>query len=543
MSMLEVNNLRVSFETKSGLLKAVRGISFSIEEDETLAIVGESGSGKSVTAKTILNLLSEDALIEEGSIVYNGRDLLSLNEREMDKIRGKEISIVFQDTSNTINPLMKISKQFDAVIKSRYKNEHKNARELLSTVHKIDPSFKEVSLENVSSLLMKDKGNALIKLNEFSDFLDELKQEFLSLTFTPKEVYKKIANIDKALSFESIVAESLLSESKGFFASFSAKLKLLEKRLSNKQSEKKKEFLSEVYLNPRDAFENLRDTLSSFILSFDKKLADFGKLEPDATTLTNDIENAKETLKKKLKKEEIKAETISLLEECGIENPERVYESYPFELSGGMRQRISIALALSYHPKLLICDEATTALDATVQEEILLLLEKLKKTYHCSILFITHDLSVVARIADKIVLMYGGKILERGTVYDIFYDPRSPYAWGLLSSSFINDNNLKGIKGNPPSPYLPPKGDPFASRNEYALEEDFVSMPNEYKISNTHYVASYLYEPKARSVRPPKSLIDHISAALKENPGNIPTYENKKNSIIEIIKKKGGLHE
>ncbi len=544
MALLSVNSLRVSFLSKQGLLKAVRGVSFDIEENETLAIVGESGSGKSVTSKSILRLLGEDAIIEEGSVIYEGKDLLSLSENEMNRIRGREISIVFQDTSNTINPLMKIGQQFLTVFSSRNKNEKKEAKNLLKTLRKLDSTYQnETDAESLSLLLTKDKANALSKLKESEKELQTLQGLFASLSFTPSLIYKQIKRIRKTFCFETIVASSLLTKSQGFLASFLAKTRMLETHLKKKEKEERPEFKSEVYLNPKESYCALKESLFDFAKDFESELSKLEKEVPDGFSLSSKIISARKTLASKQSKEEQKKEALGLLEECGIEEPERVYSSYPFELSGGMRQRISIALALSYHPKLLICDEATTALDATVQEEILILLERLKKQYHCAILFITHDLSVVARLADKIVLMYGGKILERGTVFDIFYDPRSPYAWGLLSSSFLNDHNLSGIAGNPPSPYLPPVGDPFAERNAYALEEDFLSMPKEYRISPTHFVSSYLYEEGAEEVNPPEALVEHIGDSLKANPINIPNYENKKNSVLEILKKKGVLHE
>ena len=219
----------------------------------------------------------------------------------------------------------------------------------------------------------------------------------------------------------------------------------------------------------------------------------------------------------KVTKKMAKARAIKLLEEVGIPEPEIRYRQYPFEFSGGMRQRIVIAIALSANPDILICDEPTTALDVTIQSQILESINKIKKERNLSVIFITHDLGVVANMADRIAVMYAGKIVELGTADDIFYDPRHPYTWALLSSmpDLNTKEKLEAIPGTPPNMIYPPKGDAFAERNKYALEIDFEEQPPLFEISETHYAATWLLHPNAPKVNPPKIITERI-ARMKE---------------------------
>ena len=207
-----------------------------------------------------------------------------------------------------------------------------------------------------------------------------------------------------------------------------------------------------------------------------------------------------------------KAKAIKLLEEVGIPDPEIRYRQYPFEFSGGMRQRIVIAIALSANPDILICDEPTTALDVTIQSQILELINKIKVERNLSVIFITHDLGVVANMADRIAVMYAGKIVEYGTSEDIFYDPRHPYTWALLSSmpDLDTKEKLEAIPGTPPNMIYPPKGDAFAERNKYALEIDFELQPPLFEVSETHFAATWLLHPNAPKVDPPKIIAERI---------------------------------
>ncbi|MBQ6333146.1 MAG: ABC transporter ATP-binding protein [Clostridia bacterium] len=228
-------------------------------------------------------------------------------------------------------------------------------------------------------------------------------------------------------------------------------------------------------------------------------------------------ESSKRVYKVTKRKAQIRA--IELMEEVGITNARERFRQYPFEFSGGMRQRIVIAIALAANPDILICDEPTTALDVTIQAQILELINKLKAQRHLSIIFITHDLGVVANMADKIAVMYAGKIVECGTADEIFYDPRHPYTWALLSSmpDLDTKEKLDAIPGTPPNMIFPPKGDAFAERNKYAMQIDLEEQPPMFKISDTHYAATWLLHPNAPKVEPPKLVTDRIARMKKLN--------------------------
>ena len=218
-------------------------------------------------------------------------------------------------------------------------------------------------------------------------------------------------------------------------------------------------------------------------------------------------------LHRHLSKEEAKKEAINLLAKVGIKNPEKRFNDYPFQYSGGMRQRVVIAIALACAPDILICDEPTTALDVTIQAQILQLIEALKKEFGFTVIFITHDLGVVAEVADRVAVMYAGQIIEYGTVNDIYYSPAHPYTWSLLSSLpqlGEKGETLYSITGTPPSLFDEVKGDAFAPRNPYALAIDFVKEPPMFKISDTHYAKTWLLDPRAPKVERP-AIIGQIS--------------------------------
>ncbi len=339
--ILQVKDLSVSFNAFAGKVQAVRHIDFELYKGETLVIVGESGSGKSVTTKAILGILPKNGHIDSGEIIYKGEDMAKYKEKDFYKIRGKQISLVFQDPLSALNPIMKIGKQ---------------------------------------------------------------------------------------------ITEALV--------------------------------------------------LSG---GFERKKA--------------------------------KAKAIELMAAVGIPNPELRYEQYPFQFSGGMRQRIVIAIALACNPEILICDEPTTALDVTIQSKILELINEMKRERDLSIIFITHDLGVVANMADRICVMYAGKIVEIGTAEDIFYRPAHPYTWALLSSipDLDTKEKLFSIPGAPPNMLNPPKGDAFAQRNKYALAIDFEEEPPFFKISDTHYAATWLLHPDAPKVEMPEILAHRIQRMKEAN--------------------------
>ena len=220
----------------------------------------------------------------------------------------------------------------------------------------------------------------------------------------------------------------------------------------------------------------------------------------------------------KMNKRIAKAKAIKLMEEVGIPEPAARFNQYPFEFSGGMRQRIVIAIALSANPDILICDEPTTALDVTIQAQILEQINAIKKERNLSVIFITHNMGVVANMADRVAVMYAGKIVEHGTVDEVFYEPAHPYTWALLSSmpDLHTTEKLESIPGTPPNMIYPPKGDAFAARNKYALEIDYELEPPLFEVSPTHYAATWLLHPNAPKVEMPQLIKARIERLKKE---------------------------
>lgn len=332
--ILEIKNLAVSFHTYAGEVKAVRGIDFYMEKGETLAVVGESGCGKTVTSKSVMRLLPvpPSEIKKETEILFEGKNLAFLPEKELRKIRGSEISMIFQDPMTSLNPTMKVGNQ---------------------------------------------------------------------------------------------IAESL-------------------------------------------------------------------------------------RIHRKLSQNEAILEAVHMLELVGIPNAKQRAKQYPHEYSGGMRQRAMIAIALSCNPKVLIADEPTTALDVTIQAQIMSLIKKLQQELDTAVLLVTHDLGVVADVADRIQVMYAGLIVERGTVDEIFYAPKHPYTWALLQSvpraGTKNKETLYSLKGTPPDLLMPPTGCPFADRCEYHMQICHEQMPKAQGFSDTHQVSCWLNHEYAPLVNMPASI-------------------------------------
>ena len=326
--ILEVKNLTVHIKTHKGVVQAVRGVDFYLNEQETLAVVGESGSGKSITMKGVMGILPKNGKVVEGSVMFQGNDLTKYSERQMQQVRGSEIAMIFQDPMTSLNPTMKVGKQIEEMLK-----EHR----------------------------------------------------------------------------------------------------------------------------------------------------------------------------KEMSKADRKTRAIELLSLVGISNPEARYDQYPHQLSGGMRQRVVIAIALACDPKVLIADEPTTALDVTIQAQIMDLMRELKEKSNTAIILVTHDLGVVANFADRIQVMYAGQVVERGTAREIFYESKHPYTWALLSSvpKVTNESKeeLYALKGTPPDLLLPLHECPFASRCEYCMGICKEKNPMETSLSDTHKVSCWLQHPKAPKVK------------------------------------------
>ena len=251
-----------------------------------------------------------------------------------------------------------------------------------------------------------------------------------------------------------------------------------------------------------DDFHKLRGTKISMI--FQDPMSSLNPIMKVGTQISEAL-----FLKMGMTRAEAKERTLELMQEVGIPEPEKRYYQYPFQFSGGMRQRIVIAIALANDAEILICDEPTTALDVTIQAQILELINRIKKERNLTIIFITHDLGVVANMADRVAVMYAGQIIEYGNVDEIYYDPRHPYTWALLSAmpDLDTDEKLFAIPGTPPDLHFPPKGDAFAPRNHYAMEIDFEQEPPMFQISETHFAKTWLLHEYAPDVKKPAAVV------------------------------------
>jgi oligopeptide transport system ATP-binding protein len=566
--ILQVNNLTVSFKTDNGIVKAVRGVSFDLEKGETLCIVGESGSGKSVTSKAIMGILAKNAIVEDGTITYRGENLLEISEEEYVAIRGHKIGMIFQDPLSSLNPIVRIGKQiteatlinnnklkkmFEELVSNEYmeyKNIYSSANARITKLNnkldaeiaslkkqiKEDPSkkadlnaqiksLKEENKKEVKSIKdeMNKKGKeAKIKLNAASKVAKEKVNEYHKQV---NDQYKNdVDEVNK--NYENDVA--LINEK---FANYNPQEELSASNAkleeANKRLEEKQATLNSIDKLETEKYKAYQDEIASIkeeIKNINKEISDINNakdivLKEALNTKKTKLKEAKEkhTDALKITKKEAKRRALEIMKEVGIPQPDKRYKQYPFELSGGMRQRIVIAIALTADPEVLICDEPTTALDVTIQAQILELINKLKRERNLSCIFITHDLGVVANMADRVAVMYAGKIVEYGKVDEIFYDPRHPYTWALLSSIPDVDSNekLDAIQGTPPNMIYPPKGDAFAARNKYAMEIDFKYQPPFFKVTDTHYAATWLLHPDAPKVEKPKIVTERINKALK----------------------------
>lgn len=599
--VLSVNNLVINFKTDNGILHAVRNVSFDLERGETLCIVGESGSGKSVTSKAIMGILARNAIIENGSIMYRGENLLEVSEEEFYKIRGHKIGMIFQDPLSSLNPIVKIGKQItEAMLINSdqlklmyqdlisddliaYKNNLAKRDIKIANIKKSLEAFtKDAKKEMVVKPLVKaniekeinEKKAAISELSDKASGLDvvkQLKEELAQYTQAELErfntepeanssVKSNIANKKKEISAKCKVAvqeakanSELQLEIKEQIAKIQEEIAELKKGLvvdpqiiaelkqaiANKKAEsvvkiaeakkeaaeKEPELKAKLVLTQKEAKLKVKEYKAEITVEHNSKMHELklklAESEADKKAEINEQikqENIDFQNKIKLTKAEAKRRALEIMREVGIPEPEKRFKQYPFEFSGGMRQRIVIAIALTAAPEILICDEPTTALDVTIQAQILELINRIKKERNLSCIFITHDLGVVANMADRVAVMYAGKIVEYGTAEEVFFDPRHPYTWALLSSipDVDSKERLDAIPGTPPNMIYPPKGDAFALRSKYAMEIDFEVEPPMFKVTDTHYAGTWLLDSRAPKVEMPKIVSERIRLALEE---------------------------
>lgn len=488
--VLSVNNLAINFKTDNGILKAVRDISFDLNRGETLCIVGESGSGKSVTSKAIMGILANNAIIESGNIIYRGENLLEISEEQFYKIRGHKIGMIFQDPLSSLNPIVRIGKQITEA--------------MMINSDKLKIMYNDL----ISDDLIRYK-NTVAKMNiEISNEKKKL-EEFITVTNGQENLSREEREANKKLIAEKKHAFKEFEEAtKKKYQGKAKELKAVLDETEKKAKQQVEEYKEKVTKEHKAKLTELNNKLAQ-ASSKEEKLAVKDEIEQEKLNFTNTL---------KITKAEAKRRALEIMREVGIPEPEKRYKQYPFEFSGGMRQRIVIAIALTASPEILICDEPTTALDVTIQAQILELINKIKAERNLSCIFITHDLGVVANMADRVAVMYAGKIVEYGTAEEIFFDPKHPYTWALLSSipDVDSTERLEAIPGTPPNMIYPPKGDAFAARSKYAMNIDFREEPPMFKISDTHYAATWLLDPHAPKVEMPKIVSERIRLSLEE---------------------------
>ena len=587
--ILEVKDLVIDFTTDNGILHAVRKISFDLYKGETLCIVGESGSGKSVTSKAIMGILAANAIIGGGSIMYEGENLLEVSEEEFHRIRGKKVGMIFQDPLSSLNPIVRIGKQITETLlinsnklKIMYADliaeelvDYKNAiaKENIAIKHEKDEftlysnSFKKELANPETSDARKAEikkliNEAKVKMNENIEKIKADTKQKLPALKAALDAKKKEAKVEVKrykdeenarysqyvdewkkrlanahVSEDKSLLDALDAEKKEFNEKWNAEVNAFHEQIAQKIEEAKAaEAFGQVMALERhqkmfDAEK--KDELKQFEKDWNKRYKEALR-GPEILALRKEFAQKREEHINKLRitKTEAKRRALEVMKEVGIPLPEKRFRQYPFEFSGGMRQRIVIAIALTAAPEILICDEPTTALDVTIQAQILELIKKIQKERNISCIFITHDLGVVANMADRVAVMYAGKIVEYGLVDEIFFEPKHPYTWALLSSipDVDSKERLDAIPGTPPNMIYPPQGDAFALRNKYALRIDFEKEPPFFKVSDTHYAATWLLHPNAPKVEMPKIVSERIKNAL----AGVDPNRNNKSSEEEV---------
>ncbi len=574
--LLSINDLVVKFHVRSRILTAIRGISLDIYEDESIAIVGESGSGKSVFTKTFAGMLDMNGFIDNGSIIFNDDSLaetnVTMSPRGMKDIEALTEKLnsysAYEAASPVKRQLMELEsekkrretvseeeeKAFETQIEDlRYERAETYNRKLTLDSSKEKTEIRELNdrldaIDKEISTLEKNMKNAakIRKASAAADtaYLNEYRQKKAELTAEYEKAVDAFRLTDETRQRNEILAKEV-ALSVGRFPALKRKAAIRKVMADIKTAMTIGEDINDE--NVRNAVfndigfrvmyrgeeDNVLKGYAIMDISKIKYANDWTQIRgkristvfQDPMTSLNPVLTIGKQITSIIMKHqqvsevEARARAIELMKKVGIPNAEQRYDDYPFQYSGGMRQRIVIAIALSCQPKILICDEPTTALDVTIQAQILKLLKDLQKEFHYTIVFITHDLGVVANIADRVAVLYAGQLIELGTVEDIFYDPRHPYTWALMSSlPQLAERNTKlySITGTPPSLYNEIVGDPFAPRNPYCLKIDTIEEPPMFKVSDTHYAKTWLLDERAPEFEKPE-IIHNIHDKLKKS--------------------------
>ena len=562
--LLSVQDLVVKFKVRGRSLTAIRGISLDIYEGESIAIVGESGSGKSVFTKTFANMLDSNGYVDSGKIIFNDPELsdTSVNVGKREDVRITSIRTRLDAYSKLENgaETYKAMKALEAEKKAKasISDEEDTAfQEKLS-----DLRFQRAEAFNYKQTLASDEKD---KIREAAGKIKDLDKQIEAL-----EAERKKATQEKAKAAASDTAYNE-AYNKKMSALKEQYHKEISQDISLKQHARNVNLAKEIYLTVgrydwfnktrminkllraiKEAMRQGLDLDSDEVrndvfgaVTFRVKLTDETETRLHGTCVLDlaNIKYSKDLTQIRGKKiatvfqdpmtslnpiitigqqitsiilkhqhcseAEARMRALELMKKVGIPNAENRFDDYPFQYSGGMRQRIVIAIALSCQPKILICDEPTTALDVTIQAQILKLIKDLQKEFGYTIVFITHDLGVVANVADRVAVLYAGQIVELGTVEEVFYDPRHPYTWAMLSSLpqlAQRNTKLYSITGTPPSLYNKIVGDPFAPRNPYCLKIDTLKDAPMFKVTDTHYAKTWLLDPRAPKIEKPEAI-------------------------------------
>lgn len=569
--LLSIKDLWVKFRVRGRVLTAIRNVSLDIYENESIAIVGESGCGKSVLTKTFAGMLDNNGFIDGGSIIFNDESLTDvsftvgagaiakaeakLNEysklelgaqtylemRALERDREERLTLSREDAESFEKQRRELKSRRTQLHNDRQtldrSKEKAKVKEASRQIAELDAALKELERRRRATVRehsIRTKGDAAYNA-EYSRRMARLKDRYsrecageispaqrernrvlakevcLSLGRYPLKGRRKLEDrLYKAIREAMTIGADLSDEAQlsGIFENAVFRVKYL--------GEEGGKLHGSLVLDLART-----DCVVDWTKIRGQKIA---TIFQDPMTSLNPIMTIGRQITSVIMKHqnvseiEARKRAIVLMKKVGIPNAENRFDDYPFQYSGGMRQRIVIAIALSCQPKILICDEPTTALDVTIQAQIIKLIKDLQKEFGYTIVFITHDLGVVANVADRVAVLYAGQIVELGTVEEVFYDPRHPYTWALLSSlPQLMDRGMKlySIAGTPPSLYNDIVGDAFAPRNPYCLRVDTLREPPMFKVSDTHYAKTWLLDPRAPKVEKPEMIRDIHGTLMK----------------------------
>ena len=572
--LLSVDNLHVNFRVRGRTLSAIRGISLDFYENESVAIVGESGSGKSVFTKTFAGMLEANGYISEGSIIFNDEELSDtvvaldsaakkllpfatekLNTysklefgaetyRKMQELESEKKARFYlspEEEEATTNYIQELEYQRTELFNQKQTIDSKKERErykaVSAEIEELDRKIKDLNEQRDKAIAEHKK--AAQQDTEYQKSFEQ-KMEALKAEYQQQiagEISQQTKDRNAIIAKEiylSVGRYPLHKRVRLIYRLLRSLRKAMELGVDLEDDSVRNAIFDEVVFRVKYLDETETTLHGNCVLNLAKVKypKDWNKIrggkiatvfQDPMTSLNPIITIGKQITSVILKHQncseiEARERALTVMKKVGIPNAEARFDDYPFQYSGGMRQRIVIAIALSCQPKILICDEPTTALDVTIQAQILKLIKDLQKEFNYTIIFITHDLGVVANVADRVAVLYGGQVVELGTCEEIFYDPRHPYTWALLSSLpqlAQRNTTLYSITGTPPSLYNKIVGDAFAPRNPYCLKIDTIAEPPMFQVSETHFAKTWLEHPDAPKVEKPE-IIHNIHEKLVE---------------------------